>query len=266
MKITPRKRVFSLCILSGLFLLSAGVACLPTRTPLPPLPTYTPPEPTETATPTIVWFPPTATYTPLPAVAAQLTATLDQGPSYGALLFQDNFAGQDGWTTGQLPAGRLAFGLNELTLAVSQPRGYLYSLRHGTSLGNFYLEITASPSLCRATDEYGLLLRLASLEDFLRFGVLCNGQVRLDRLAGGQATAPVPPTAAGVIPPGAPNQVRLGVWANGRELHFYANHQHLFSVRESSLLSGSLGVYARTYTSEAMTVNFSDLAVYAAAP
>ena len=213
-----------------------------------------------------IWFPPTSTYTPLPASTSALTPTLDLSPRYGALLFSDSFDGAMQWTLGRQPAGSIALGVNELTLAVNQTRSYLSSLLQGPTLSDFYLEITASPSLCREADEYGLLLRVSPALDFLRFGLLCNGQARLDRFTSGQAASPIPPTVSGVVPPGAPSTSRLGVWAVGKELRFYANGQFLFSVRESVLLSGGLGVYARSVSSDALTVNFSDLSVYSASP
>lgn len=250
-----------------LALLALGLAaCLPLATPLPPLPSATPPAPTASATATTVWFPPTATPTPLPRPTLSITPTLDLSPRYGALLLADDFGESSQWTVGRMPAGSLAFGQGELTLAVSQGRGYLSSLRHGTNLGDFYLEISASPSICRAADEYGVLLRMASMQDFLRFALLCNGQARLDRILGGQASSPVPPEPHAAVPRGAPSASRLAVWALGKEMRFYANGQYLFSVRDGSLLSGGLGVFARAAGEGAVTVNFSDLAVYQVAP
>jgi hypothetical protein len=66
------------------------------------------------------------------------------------------------------------------------------------------------------------------------------------------------------IPPGAPSASRLGVWALGKELHFYANEVYLFSVRDPVLLAGGLGVFVRAAGEEAVTVNFSKLEVYEA--
>ncbi|MEW5869291.1 MAG: hypothetical protein AB1894_08455 [Chloroflexota bacterium] len=248
------------------FLALGLAACLPLATPLPPLPTATPPAPTASATATIVWFPPTATPTPLPSVTLSITPTLDLSPRYGALLLADDFGETSEWSAGRSPAGSMTFGQGELTLAVSQGRGYLSSLRHGTSLGDFYLEINASPGICRAADEYGLLLRVASVQDFFRFALLCNGQARLDRILGGQASSPVPPKPNAAVPPGAPSTSRLAVWASGKEMRFYANGQYLFSVRDGTLLSGGLGVFARAAGDGAVTINFSDLAVYQIAP
>lgn len=191
-----------------------------------------------------------------------VTSTPDLSPIYGEEFFREDFSDPQTWTQGRYPQGIVAPGVNELSLAVNQERGYVSSLLQGVTLEDFYLEITASPSICRGNDEYGLLIRLQSSQDFFRFGLTCDGQARLDRLLGGVASAPQPPTFSGAVPPGAPSISRLGVWALGREMRFYANGQFLFSIRDSSILSGSLGLYVRAAATDAITVNFSDLAIY----
>jgi hypothetical protein len=251
-----------LLVILTLQLLTGLVACLPLATRLPPWPTDTPLPPTGTPTPTIVWFPPTPTYTPLPTVTLGITPTLDTQPAYGPLIFADNFSHSELWNKGRTANGSIAFGKNELTLAISQARVYLYSLRQDPILDDFYLEITASPSICRSADEYGLLLRVSPGLDFYRFALTCDGQARVDRYLNSQASSPQPPKPNGAIPPGAPSTSRLGIWAAGKEMRFYANGQYLFTIRDSTLPSGSLGLFARTAGSDMMTVTFSDLAVY----
>ncbi|MDI6696361.1 MAG: hypothetical protein QME21_15045 [Anaerolineales bacterium] len=251
--------------LTASFLILAWLAaCLPTNMPLPPLPTDTPLPPTATPTATIVWFPPTATFTPLPTTTRAAAPTPDASPRFGSLIFADDFTRPESWTLGRTPAGVATFGKGEISLVVTQPRGYLFSLRQEAALDNFYLEITASPNICRGGDEYGLLLRLVSLQDFLRFGLTCRGETRLDRLSGGQASSPHPPSLSGAAPPGAPSRARLAVWAFGREMRFYINGEFQFSVNDPTLLSGGLGVFARASGDDSLSVSFSDLAVYQA--
>ena len=247
-------------------LFSFITACNPPSSPLPlePTLTFTPPVPTATFTATPVWFPPTPTTTPLPTATFSITPTLDTRPSYGSLVFSDDFTKPELWALGRSPSGAVALGKSEISLAPQQPRSYLYSLRSETVLADFYLEITASPSICRGADEYGLMVRVVSSQDFLRFGLNCQGEARLDRISGGQASSPHPPTLSGAVPPGAPSVSRLAVWAYGREIRFYANGQFLFSARDTTLLRGSLGVFARAAGPEAVTVNFSQLTVYEA--
>ncbi|MBN2551105.1 MAG: hypothetical protein JXB15_18225 [Anaerolineales bacterium] len=249
-------------LLLGLLLLFSASACYPLATPLPPLPTGTPPPPADTATPTIVWFPPTATYTPLPIFTQSISATLDTRSQYGALILADDFSDPAGWMLGRLPAGNIALGVNELSLAVTQERSYLISLRQDTQLSDFYLEITASPNICRGADEYGLLFRYSSAQGYFRFGLTCSGQARVDRLIGDQVSSSIPPTSSGAIPRGAPSQSRLAIWALGKDMRFYANGAYLFSLRDGSLLAGGLGVYVRSSTADMVSANFSDLRLY----
>jgi hypothetical protein len=241
-------------------------ACLQVSAPLPPMPSNTPLPPSQTPTATIVWFPPTATFTPLPTVTLSITPTLDIRPRFGDLIFQDDFTQPENWTLGKMSAGNVALGKNELSLGVSQPPGYLYSLRRDTALDDFYLEITASPSICRSKDEYGLLLRVSPNSEFFRFGLTCAGEARLDRYLAGQAASLQPPAPNGAIPPGAPSSSRLAVWAVQRDLRFYVNGVFVFSVRDASLPGGGVGLYVRAAGPEMVTVNFSDLKVYQAGP
>jgi hypothetical protein len=258
----PPLPAFSLLLAcSALAVCAALVSCAPLAAPPAPLATVTP-IPSETPTATIVWFPLTATPTPLPTVTHGITPTLDLRPRFGALLLADDFSQPELWSLGRMHAGTMALGINELTLAVSQARGYLFSLRSGPDLGDFYLEINASPSICRGEDAYGLLLRVTASLEFFRFGLSCNGYARLDRVYQEQASSPQPPLMNGAIPPGAPSSSRLGVWARGREMRFYANGEYLFSVRDPTLSSGSLGVFVRAAGPDMVTVNFSDLVVY----
>jgi hypothetical protein len=241
------------------------VACTPLSAPPVPEPSLTP---TRTVTPTStpVWFPPTATHTPLVAATMALTPTQDMSPHPGALIFSDDFSDPENWALGRTPDGNIALGVGELTLAVSRARGQLFSLRQDTDLEDFYAELTASPSICRGADEYGLMIRVSPSLEFFRFALTCDGRARLDRYYGGTASSPHPPDYFGVVPPGAPSRSRLAVWALGREMRFYANGEFLFSVRDASLRNGTLGLYARAAGEEMMTVNFSELAVYEALP
>jgi hypothetical protein len=242
-------------------ILAAGLICAcSAATPLPPEPTDTPPPPTATPSPTIVWFPATATPTSFPTPV--VTPTLDLRPQAGGeLLLSDDFSDPSAWTLSQTRAASAALGVNELTLALHQPGGYLYSLRSEPLLGDFYLEITASPNLCKDEDEYGLLLRVSPSLDFYRFSLSCAGQARVDKYFNGTASSPQPPVYSGAVPPGAPSASRLAVLAQGRELQFFANDEYLFTVSDPSLVSGSLGVFVRSAGDNDLTVSFSDLVV-----
>ena len=133
-------------------------------------------------------------------------------------------------------------------------------------MGDFYLEIAASPTICMGGDEYGLLLRVSPGMDFYRFALTCDGQTRVDRYYQGKASSPQPLTMSGVVPRGAPSSSLLAVHAVGNELHFYINGEYQFTVRDPTLLKGGIGVFARSAGEGQVTVNFSDLKVYQAQP
>ena len=253
--IRARGKWASLMAFSFVFLLSS---CLP-RAPIPALPTDTP-TPTITSTPTIIWFPPTATATFLPTVIPSPTPELR--PGVAGILLEDDFSTTDHWLTGDLGKGVIALGLNELTLALSQPKGYLFSFRDEPTFDDFYAEITASTSLCTGLDEYGMLIRYNSQVDFYRFSLSCNGQTRLDKLVGGTASSPQPWLASQSVPSAAPSESRLGVWASGSDLRFFINDEFQFAVSDRTLPRGMIGVFARSGGENAVTVSFSDLVVY----
>jgi hypothetical protein len=248
-----------LALVIGVLLVAGLAACLPQSTPPAPTDTPTLPVPTDTPTPTIVWFPATATFTPFPTPI--ITPTMDVSPLAGELIFQDNFTDPTQWILGQTASTSIALGVDELTLALDNPGAYLYTLRQGIDLADYYLEITASPSICRGPDEYGLLLRVSPAEEFYRFSLTCDGQLRLDKYYAGKASSPQPLSYSGAVPPGAPSSSRLGVWASGKELRFYVNGEYQFTVNDPSITRGGLGLFIRSNGDNALTVSFSDLQV-----
>ena len=243
--------------LFGLFLWLS--ACMPQTEPVP-TPTETLIPPTQAPTSTIVWFPPTPTYTPYPT--PELLPTDDMRPGIGELIYTDRFDDPGVWSLGFSDTGSVALGRNELTIAINAEDTYLFSVRNDWVLTNFYLEITASPSMCRDLDEYGLLLKVSPVMDYYRFSLSCNGQVRLDRIYRGQASSPQPWLMSGAVPPGAPSTSRLGVWVMGSEFRFFVNDRYEFTVRDPLLLTGGIGVFARSTENWPVTINFSELAIY----
>jgi hypothetical protein len=256
------KAVFAWVMIIALLVLTACVPpALPAQEVFLETPTSTPmPPPTET----VVWFPPTPTRTPVPALTVQPTP--DLRPERGPELLVDDFSDAGYWQVGQSDIGSVAYGRSELTLAVRQPRAALTSLRDGPELGDFYLEITTTANLCRGADMYGLLLRAVSPDDYYRFLINCNGELRLERIMDGRSLPLVDWTQSGIVPVGSPVVLRVGVIAPGRELSFFINDLHQFDISDPVLSSGSVGVYVRSTGDSALTVSFSDLVVTALVP
>src|SRR5688500_1384071 len=231
------------------------VACLPLEATPPtatPVPTNTLPP-----TPTIVWFPPSATPTLL--AFPTYTAMPEMSPGIGSVTLSDDFSNDSTWDTGVSNRGSAAISRNRLTLA-AEPGAYLESLRRELTLGNFYAEITARPSLCRGDDTYGILVRGIGL-NYYRFILSCNSQVSSERVNAGVKLSIHEPVTSGDAPPGAPGEVRIGVWAVGSDIRLFLNGRYQFSINDKSFPSGALGVFVRS-ADNPMSVTFSDLTIY----
>lgn len=230
-------------------------SCLPVEAALPsetPVPSSTAP-PTQT----IVWFPASATATLL--TVPTYTGTPEMSPGIGNLTLSDDFSDDSVWDTASSNNGTAAISRNRLTLTV-QPEFYISSMRRKLTLSNFYAEITARPNLCRGEDNYGLIVRGVG-SSFYRFVLACNGQVRVERITGGTKLLLHEPVPSGDAPP-APGEVRIGMWAVGKEMRLFLNSRYQFSVSDPSFPSGALGLYVRSAGDTPVTVVFSDLAVY----
>jgi hypothetical protein len=241
-----------------LLLIIAGCMPVPVSpTPIPPTETATiTPVPTET----IIWFPATATLTPMPT--RQVTPTPELRPNISNVILEDFFSDKESWSTMRSAVGSVAYGRDELTLAVSSPRGLLTSLRRDVLLSDFYLEIEADPSLCRGSDAYGLMLRAHSNQDYYRLLINCEGQVRLERIKDAKSL-PLQDWIPNGLPSGGMVRTRLGVWALNNELRIFINDMYQFTVTDSVWTGGQIGVFARSAGDTPLTVSFSKLSVRA---
>jgi hypothetical protein len=231
------------------------IACLPVNLVEP---TETPvPTETATATPTIVWFPPSATATRLSVPTH--TGTPEMSPGIGRITLKDDFSDDSVWDVAASDSASASISRNQLTLVVKSGF-YLASMRRELPLSDFYAEITARPSLCRGEDNYGLVVRGVG-SSFYRFVLACNGMIRAERISGG-TRLPLQESIASGDAPGAPGEVRIGVWAVQNEMRLFLNGRYQFSVTDPSFPSGALGVFVRSTDETPVTVTFSDLMVY----
>jgi len=218
-----------------------------------------PPTPTPFQTPTTVWFP--ATDTPTPQVVRTQLPTPEMLTGLGSMIASDDFSRSSTWDTAASDQGSASISRERLTLAV-QPGIYLLSLQRNIVAGDFYAEITARPSLCRGEDEYGFLVR-ANAATYYRFSLTCNGRTHAERISVKERHDLQESVASGDVPPGAPGEVRIGVWAAGPELRLFLNGRFQFSISDYNLSSGALGVFAHSVGNTPVTVAFSDLEVRA---
>ena len=163
-------------------------------------------------------------------------------------------------------AGNIAFGTQNLTLAIARAETSLTSRSEHILPEDFYLEITVQPSLCEPEDQIGVIFWQQSEGDFYRLLVDCAGQVRLEVIQEGVTTVLQNWVTGPGIQPGAPSSNRLGLWVSWGMFHLYVNDAFQFEQRIASHRQGNLGVYARTVSSSAMTVRFSELEIFRVDP
>jgi len=243
-----------------LILLTLSACQIPTSYAAPTLESSTStattaPIPTET----ILWFP--ATSTPTPMATRIIIPTPDQRPGIGPALLHDDFTDAAIWPTSRNENGSLAYGKSEFTIAIANPGSSLSSIRPQPLLENYYLEVTATASLCQQEDSYGLILR-ATADVFYRWVITCSGMSRLERVKSGRYTIIQDWVPSGQIPIGFPAVLKLGVWAQGQEMRFFVGDVYQFSITDPTPVSGQVGLFARSQGTTAVTICFSDLTIY----
>ncbi|MDD2922754.1 MAG: hypothetical protein PHQ36_10770 [Anaerolineales bacterium] len=224
------------------------------------LATPTPIAPTETPrpTPTIIWFPPSVT--PTPEILSTRAPTPEMRPNVGETIFRDDFSRASLWDIAASDQASAALNQNRLNLA-AQSGIYIFRLRNETILDDYYAEITAAPSLCRAQDSYGFLVR-ASAAAYYRFSLSCDGTVGAERVSGSSREVLQKPLPSGDVPLGV-GETRIGVWARGAEIRLFLNGRYQFSIVNKNYPSGSLGVFVNAAGKTPIVVSFSNLTVQA---
>jgi hypothetical protein len=213
------------------------------------------------ATPTIDWFPPTATQTPI--LVSTQPPTPDWSPGVGEIIASDDFSDPSNWNTASSDSGSAIIERKQLTIAVN-PGVYLLSLQQNLVLDDFYAELLVRPSLCRGADSYGMLVR-ANAVSYYRFSLYCNGTVSVERISRLERHVLYETVPSGDVPRGAPGEVRIGIWAFGSELRLFLNDRFQFGIQDMNLSSGTLGVFAFSSGDTPVTVRFTDLVVRAVA-
>lgn len=226
-----------------------------------PLPTETPLPPTPLPTATIDWFPATATPTFRPTLEPSPTPNLS--PALGDLLLQDDFSSPMDWELAKNAFGQISISQNEMTISIQTGRTSLTSLRSGPDVSDFYLEVSADPGLCQDLDAYGVIFHAMSVQDYYRWVISCNGQMRLERVRGGRAEVVSDWQPGSGLRPGAPMAHTLGVAMQGTEIRLYIDGIYQYTIRDPLFTNGRFGLFARPGGDTAVTVSFSTFKLYA---
>jgi hypothetical protein len=207
-------------------------------------------------TPTIDWFPASATPT-LGVLSTQKPPTPEMRPGLGATTLSDDFSDPSLWDTATSEQGSAEINGNRLNLSV-ESKIYMISLRHDLAISDYYAEITARPGLCRGDDSYGLLVRANALS-YYRFSLTCNGTVFAERISVGTHELLQESLPSADVPLGTPGEVHIGVWAVGTEMRLFLNGHYQFSAISSNYPSGTIGVFVNSAGDTPVIVSFSRL-------
>lgn len=232
-------------------------ACLPVATPSP-VPTASQTI-APTSSPTIEWFPPTPTIEIKPTV--EVSPTPEIMAELGEVIFKDDFESGEGWTVPQSDRGEINIANGEINIIINEPGSFFIGTLEKPDLQDFYAEISASPILCSPRDEYGFLFRVIGRNQFYRFALTCDGEVRLDRITAETSSILYPWTRSASVPVGAPSISKIAVLAVDDQIHIFINGDPQFTVRDRQLIAGSFGVFARSVGDTAITISFSDFIV-----
>ncbi|MHC1740193.1 MAG: hypothetical protein AB9897_03670 [Anaerolineaceae bacterium] len=247
-----------------IFLLAAGIVALASgciNQEQQPVSVLFSPTPSMTMTPTVIWFPVTAT----PEIIRPPTATPNpaSSPVFGQLLFADTFSGQDDWLNSQDSNGFVIVKEDSITLAVKKPRGSLVALRQNTKLTDYYMETTLNKvGFCSPDDQVGVVFRAQGQQSYYRLLIDCQGKITLQQVIGGSPAALVDWTPSSEIPPNLWKPIKIGIWVSGKVMRIYLNDHLQFETTRDTYKSGEIGYFAHAAGESALTVSFSALNVY----
>lgn len=253
-------KVFAGFLLLLVFALSSGCDILPAEPTLTPTTT---PTQTGTPTPTIDWFP----STPTPTLQVESSPTpqptqTGQRQGVSELLVEDNFTDQSLWETYQSSSGNVAFGVQNLSIAVAQRGASLDSVSQHTLPANFYLEVTIQIALSQPSDQIGVIFWRQSSGDYYRLLLDSAGEYRLDVAQGGQNIVVHNWETASQMALGTQAENRLGLYVKEGQFQFYINDVFQFTEQIARDRNGGLAFLARTINGSAMTIRFSDLQIF----
>jgi hypothetical protein len=247
-----KRSLFSL--ISAFLLTSCSTLDAILATPTIPIPTQTP-----LPTPTFNWFPASETPEPETGATAETFPTLEMSPDLGEITLTDSFTRASLWNTAASDKASAEVLNGQLNIAASS-NVFMYSLRKNLTVDNFYMEITAQPSLCRGADTYGVLIR-ANAVAYYRFSLTCDGNVSAERNSGSKRLLLQSSVVSGDAPRGAPAEIRIGVWAGGTQMRLFLNDHFQFSINDANYDSGTVGVFVNSASTNPIIVSFSELTI-----
>lgn len=197
-----------------------------------------------------------------PEQPAQVPATPTVFKPAGTLLAEDILGDERLWSGASVYNGNIIVSGEKITLAVKTPKGMLSEQRKEQLPVDYYLEVTAEARLCRGEDAFGLMFRAPNDQSGYRFLINCKGMITLQQVIGGTPNPILDWTQSGILEPGLPFPVNIGILVSGKTIRIYLNQVLQWELQKDVFREGGLVLYARAAGDTPLTVNFSDIRIY----
>jgi hypothetical protein len=194
------------------------------------------------------------------------TFAVNQGALAGATttLFDETFRPGGYWDTGDTPYAQREIKDGQLHLLIKNVGDISWSF-NGISGDNFYVQAVTTATACRAGDYYGLVFRVRDDSNFYMYGISCDGRYRVVRQKDGQFTSLIEFTfSPDIVTYGGYNL--LGVRAVNSRFSFFANDQLLASIADDGFAQGRFGVFAKSFETPNLAVQYDDITAWNVKP
>jgi len=223
--------------------------------------------PTPTITPTVTETPtPTRTYTPSKTPTARPTAMEVDWP----VIFSDSFTdNRNGWLIGnfhdEFAKGTVSISGGKYQFALAAEQGvYYWSAPSLGALTDFFIAVDVRKTSGYTDAHYGLIFRVGDRGGYFFTVDSDEKQYQVDLVLGADWSTLEEPSASAKINYDGTN--RIAVLAEGSRFIFYINGAEVFSVVDSSLSRGIVGVGIMQFTiGETVNIEFDDYEVRAPA-
>ncbi len=219
------------------------------------------PEATSTATPepTATELPPTPTQAPPPTAPPD-----DPAQVLGTPTFKDSFSKNSGnWTLFDYDCFQSEI-IDGKYVMTGKGAGYACWEFTWPKVKNFYLETSVEPvDECPEGNAYGLIFRSPDNNAGYVYALTCEGQYYLWAWDGEDGTFLLRNTNSAQVRPGANQENRIGVMAEGETLHLYINGVLQTRVNDDTFLErGKFGTAILALDGQPFTVYFDNLTMW----
>jgi TolB protein len=185
-------------------------------------------------------------------------------PELGPLPLTEDFAdAESGWLVDDSEYVKLEYRDGAYYFLQKQANTLSRSVLPEHVYSDFGIEVDAKPVAGPANGQYGLVFRYSDRNNHYLFRVSADGQIKVDRKAGGEYTELVSWQSASAVKIGQTGN-HLKVTCQADRCDLYVNDEMVATITDDTLMQGQFGfMVANPEDAEGMQVAFDDLVVSA---